>query len=249
MSKAPWWGGFYERLIKGVKTYLKISIGSASLSYDELHTIIVEIEGVLNSRPLTYQYPDDLEQPLTSSHLLTGRRLLQLPMPSREHEDRDFNKAHDIIRKRATYLTRVLEHCWKRWKHEYLANLREQHFLNRKTYPSDVIKKGDIVMTENENNKNLMFWKMGRVEGLLKGDDNIVRGATLKLANRNIIQRPIQKLYPFEVNCDMSQVVSGPRSSKEMDEEPIPTQSRRRAANLAKERLTIIDQLEKDELY
>ena len=43
LPKAPWWGGFYEILIKGVKTCLKISIGRASLSYDELHTIIVEI--------------------------------------------------------------------------------------------------------------------------------------------------------------------------------------------------------------
>ena len=81
--------------------------------HDELHTIIVEIEGVLNSRPLTYQYPNDLEQPLTPSHVLTGRRLLQLPMPSHEHEDRDFNKAHDIIRKQGIYLTRVLGHCCK----------------------------------------------------------------------------------------------------------------------------------------
>ena len=98
-------------------------------------------------------------------------------------------------------------------------------------------------MIENENNKNRTFWKMGRVEELLKGDDNVVRGATLQLANRNIIQRPIQKLYPFEVGSDISPVVNGPR-----DEEPIPARSRRKAAALVKERLTIIDQLEKDEL-
>ena len=103
-------------------------------------------------------------------------------------------------------------------------------------------------MIEYENNKNRVFWKMGRVEGLLKGDDNVVQGATLQLANQNIIQRPIQKLYPFEVNCDMFQIVNGPKDSKKMDEEPIPTRAHRRAAALAKKRLTIIDQLEKDEL-
>ena len=233
LSKAPWWGGFYERLIKGVKTCLKISIGRASLSYDKLHTIIVEMEGILNSRPLKYQYPEDLEQPLTPSHLLTGRRPLQLAMQSCEHKDQDFEETHDTFWKRATNITRVLEQWWKRWKREYLLNLRKQHFLNRNPYPSDVIKTGDIVMIQNENNKKRIFWKMGCVEELLKGADNVVRGDTLQLANQNIIQRPIEKLYSFEVSCEISQVVNGPR-----DEEPIPAWSRRKAAALAKEKLT-----------
>ena len=79
LAKAPWWGGFYERLLALVKICLKKTIGTARLSYDELSTVITEIEGVLNSRPLTYMYPRDLEEPLTPSHLLMGRRLLQLP--------------------------------------------------------------------------------------------------------------------------------------------------------------------------
>ena len=87
LSKAPWWGGFYERLIALVKTCLKKAIGTAKLSSDELHTIIVEIEGVLNSRPLTYIYPRDLEEPLTPAHLLMGRRLLQLPSDVMMNQD------------------------------------------------------------------------------------------------------------------------------------------------------------------
>ena len=130
LSKALWWGGFYERLIKGVKTCLKISIGRASLLYDKLHTIIVEMEGVLNSRQLKYQYPEDLEQPLTPSHLLTGRRLLQLPMPSSEHKDQDFEETRDIFWKRATNITRVLEQWWKRWKRDYLLNVTIFYLLN-----------------------------------------------------------------------------------------------------------------------
>ena len=69
LAKAPWWGGFYEHLIKSVKSCLKKCVGRASLSFDELHTTLVETEGVLNSRPLTYLYSDDLEEsidPFTS---------------------------------------------------------------------------------------------------------------------------------------------------------------------------------------
>ena len=76
-------------------------------------------------------------------------------------------------------------------------------------------------MNQNENNMKRIFWKMGCVEELLKGADNVVRGATLQLANQKIIQRPIEKLYSFEVSCEISQVVNGPR-----DEEPIPAWSR-----------------------
>ena len=65
LAKAPWWGGFYERLIKGVKLCLKKNVGKSRLSYDELQTIVSQIEGVLNSRPLTYPYSNKLKEPLT----------------------------------------------------------------------------------------------------------------------------------------------------------------------------------------
>ncbi len=44
-----------------------------------MHTAIVEIEGIINSRPISYLESDDVEEPLTPSHLLVGRRLLNLP--------------------------------------------------------------------------------------------------------------------------------------------------------------------------
>ena len=47
----------------------------------ELHTLtaVVEIEAVINSRPLSYVSSADFEKPLTPSHLVVGRRLLNLP--------------------------------------------------------------------------------------------------------------------------------------------------------------------------
>ena len=54
LEKAPWWGGIFERMIKSAKRCLKKSVGKNCLTYDELHTLIVEIEAVLNSRPLMY---------------------------------------------------------------------------------------------------------------------------------------------------------------------------------------------------
>ena len=38
---APWWGGFFERLVKQVKSCLKKTLGRSKLSFDELTTILV----------------------------------------------------------------------------------------------------------------------------------------------------------------------------------------------------------------
>ena len=47
LGGAPWWGGFWERLARMVKTCLKKSIGSERLSFTELSTVLFEIENVL----------------------------------------------------------------------------------------------------------------------------------------------------------------------------------------------------------
>ena len=78
LKRAPWWGGFFERLIRSVKRCLKKILKNAKLSYEELLTVVTE-ECVLNYRPLTYVSSKDIEEPLTPSHLMTGRRLLSIP--------------------------------------------------------------------------------------------------------------------------------------------------------------------------
>ena len=53
LERSPWWGRFFERMMKSAKRCLKKAIGRSSLMYNELTTLITEIETVLNSRPLT----------------------------------------------------------------------------------------------------------------------------------------------------------------------------------------------------
>ena len=79
LERAPWWGGFFERMVGSVKACLRKVLGNARLSFDELLTALVEVEGTLNSRPLTYEYDEVGHEVLTPSHLVYGRRIQSMP--------------------------------------------------------------------------------------------------------------------------------------------------------------------------
>ena len=95
LEKAPWWGGMFERMIQSMKRCLSKTIGSARLMYDELLTADTEVEMIVNSRPLSYLSSDNVEEPLTPSHLLIGCRVLTLPEPT---SDEDSNFDADLSR-------------------------------------------------------------------------------------------------------------------------------------------------------
>ncbi|GFQ69373.1 integrase catalytic domain-containing protein [Trichonephila clavata] len=71
VEKGAWWGGFWERHFRTIKTCLRKIIGRSSLSLNELETVFIEIEAMINSRPITYIYDDPSEpSPLTPAHFL-----------------------------------------------------------------------------------------------------------------------------------------------------------------------------------
>ena len=113
LEKAPWWGGVFERMVQSTKRYLRKVIGQARFPFDELHTVIVEIEVILNSRPISYLNADDVEELLTPSHLLVGRRILNLPDNLTHYEeagDKEFEVANEVLQRRAKHLSNVLNH-------------------------------------------------------------------------------------------------------------------------------------------
>ena len=178
--QAPWWGGFFERLIKCAKRCLKKMLGVWMVTYDELSTLFVKVEAILNSRPLIYMYPDDVEEPLTPSHLMAGRRLLSIPDDKIALEDEEKDD-HSVLTRRERYLILLLGLFWGRWKKEYLLELREHHNMSvrRNNLPQSSL--GDIVtVMDDEGKLPRAQWKLGKIEELIKGDDGVIRGAKLR---------------------------------------------------------------------
>ena len=117
----------FERMIKSTKRCLKKTLGKTRLTYEELLTVLAEAKCIINSRPLTYPYPDDLEEPLTPSHLISGRRLLSLPDATRSGTDN--SSSHETVSRRGKYFQKLMDHLWFRWRREYIPALRESHRL------------------------------------------------------------------------------------------------------------------------
>lgn len=207
IERAPWWGGFFERLVRSTKRCLRKIIGTARLFYEELATLITEVEAIINSRPLSFISSLDLKEPLTPSHLILGRRILSPPddyMPRPDEEERYIANS-EILTRRMSFLQRTVEHFWRRWSKEYLLELRSAHAAsNVRKGDGTHVTEGDIVVVHSENEKRC-FWRLGVVEKLIRGRDDIVRGAQVRVSVNGrrtaILRRPVERLYPLEVNC------------------------------------------------
>ena len=202
VDRAPWWGGFFERLIQNTKRCLRKTLRNAKLNYDELHTVLVEVEGTLNSRPLTYVSSDDPEEPLTPSHLMYGRRILSLPeVIGNRQASLDHTVSSEDLPRRWKYLGLLLEHFWRRWSREYVTELRNLH--RQKSRPRSSIAVSEEDVTVLEDNLPRSQWKLGRVEQLIHGADDRVRAALVKVMSKSgrpvTMKRPVQRLFPLEI--------------------------------------------------
>ena len=230
LAKAPWWGGVFERMVRSTKRCLRKVIGQAKLSYDELLTAITEVEAIINSRPLSYITPDDLDEPLTPSHLLMGRRILSLPdglSHQVEIEDSEFQINPANLTRRVKHFNITLNQFWKRWRHEYLIELREAHRHANRTSTGTPIAVGDLVVVHSENQPR-GFWKLAKVEETIIGRDGKIRGAILKVSSSNgkpvTLQRPLALLYPLEVNCQDQNTTEANPSENQTEESEDPTE-------------------------
>ena len=189
LSRTPWWGGQFERIIGLTNQATYIVIGNARLKLNELEEFLLDVEITVNNRPLSY-VEDDVQLPLlTPNMMLLGQKNALLEQEVTKIKDKD-------LRRRAKYLQRCTDNLWRRWKAEYLRTLRERHNLKFKDREPH-IAVGEVVPIRGDE-KNRGQWSIGVVERLIKGKDDALRGARLK-TSKSHVQRAVQLLCPL--NC------------------------------------------------
>ena len=180
---APHFGGLWESAVKSMKSHLKRVVGNTKLTFEELSTLLAQVEACLNSRPLTpLSSSEDGIEVLTPGHFLIGRPLEALPDPAVSYRSMSQLTRWHLVQ----CLTR---HFWQRWSDEYLVTIRRAVKWH---YPTRNIEIGDIVMLK-EDGLVPTRWPMGRVTEAHPGKDGLVRVATIKTAT-GLYKRPTAKL-------------------------------------------------------
>lgn len=223
IEKASWWGGFYERMVQSVKRTLRKVIGRSSLQYDELNTLLVETESIINARPLTYVEDDQegLTYALTPSHMIYGRRIAN--SPNAVHFE--LTSTYASLTRRMRHHQRLLLQFTKVWRTDYLSKLRENQLSKSKQQRSSslTVTKGDVVIVKNDSTKRT-FWKLAVVEELIEGQDGKVRAAVIKVLNSNgkitRLRRSVKHLYPIEVNNENNEVNNREKAAPLPHKEP-----------------------------
>ncbi|XP_058792183.1 uncharacterized protein LOC131664808 [Phymastichus coffea] len=181
---APHMGGAWERLVRSVKIALSHVLNEQSQSEEVLSTLMVEIEHMVNSRPLTHVSVDpDEEEALTPNHFLIGR--------SSGYPDTDSCDMEIVSPRRTFEITQNLANgFWKRWLRSYLPTLLPTKKWHRNSPPLQV---GDVVMIiDHQAPRNT--WKIGKItEVYINKTDGVVRSAKIR-AGKGFLDRPVHKL-------------------------------------------------------
>ncbi|KAL0269066.1 UNVERIFIED_CONTAM: hypothetical protein PYX00_010801 [Menopon gallinae] len=159
-------------------------------TFEQFYTILCQIEGILNSRPLC-PLPSSCDiEPLTPGHFLILRPPMSTPPSTNETP-----LTMDIKPSQKYKLTQQISfHFWVRWRKEYISELQRRIKWKTKADPTQPpIKEGDLVILKDEST-SVMKWPLAGVLLLHPRRDGIARVATIQFSN-TIKKRPITKLW------------------------------------------------------
>lgn len=193
-ERAPWFGGFWERLVGVTKRAMRITLHNCRLSMEEMTVVLYELSLQLNLRPLTPFNPGS--PPLTPAQFLFGVPTVSGVLHPAANPDSSTVKA---------WRTRVQvsRHLERRWRREYLSTLRNWNSSGRGK-PERLPPVGTVVLVHEDKRRSK--WPIATVERLLPGPDGKVRVAEIRLRG-NITRRPIDKLFYLEDAPEISQNV------------------------------------------
>jgi hypothetical protein len=182
----PHHGGLWEAAVKSMKYHLRRTLGTHIPTYEELATLLAEIEACLNSRPLCILSDDPYNQTyLSPGHFLIGQPLTQVPSV-------DYTNAKCNSLSRWQLFQQMQQHFWQRWSADYLHGLQQRQKWMRTSHSPQV---GDIVLLK-EDNLSPLLWPTAVITDTHPGRDHRVRVVTVKTCS-GTFKRPISKMCPL----------------------------------------------------
>lgn len=153
------------------------------MTFSVLQTALVEVEALLNSRPITRVSDDENDM----SALTPGHFLILRPFTAKNFAvvyEKEVNARSAWRRAQA-----LVNMFWKRWMHEYVPNLAEVakwHGGTRNICVGDV-----VLLIETDSQRGL--WPLCRVEAVYPGADGVVRVVDIRVGG-TVLRRPVTKL-------------------------------------------------------
>ncbi|XP_063386121.1 uncharacterized protein LOC134672147 [Cydia fagiglandana] len=168
---SPHWGGAWERLIRSVKTSLKVILKERAPRDEVLSTLMTEVENMVNGRPLTHvSVEPGSEETLTPNHFLIMGQASNLPVVG------SFDDSDLFSRKQWRKSQRLADMYWTRWVKEILPDLIPRTKWTQEQKPLQV---GDFVLiVDPAAQRNV--WMKGVIQQVYPGRDGRIRVVEVK---------------------------------------------------------------------
>ena len=149
-------GGVWERQIRTARSILSsmMKTHGECLNDESFRTVLVEIENVINSRPLSVEVLSDPTslKPISPMTLLTQKSKVVYPLPGK------FEGCDIYSRKHWRRVQHIVNEFWSRWRNEYLSSLQSRQKWQSQ---SENLSLDDVVILKEES-KPRNEWQLGR---------------------------------------------------------------------------------------
>jgi len=184
--RTPHMGGLWEATVHSMKRIMRKILPSHILKLDELSSILIVIEAVLNLRPLIQLEATDPNSPvLTPGHFLVGQPLLAPPTPTQSRQKISSLRRWHLVQ-------RLTQDFWQQWRTAYLQSIQRKTKWRVQAKP---FKAGDIVFLR-ENTFSYRQWPLARIVQEIPGDDEVVRVVRV-LCQGKEYERAMVHIIPF----------------------------------------------------
>ncbi|XP_055589846.1 uncharacterized protein LOC129742027 [Uranotaenia lowii] len=198
--RASHFGGLWESAINSAQKHFIRVVRDRPLAYDDMHTLLCQIESCLNSRPLVALSDDPTDyEPLTPGHFLVGTSLKAVP-------DDDLSEVQIHSLKKWQQTQKLFQDVWRRWHLEYLTTLSPRSkWINSPV----TIKENQLVLLKEEGIPPIR-WPTARISKIHPGEDGITRVVTLQTP-KGSCTRPVAKicLLPIAPPPEESTITAG----------------------------------------